>query len=172
MKVRKMIYCAMFSALLAVCSQISIPLNPVPINLALLAVLLCGGLLGKKYASVSVIVYILLGAVGVPVFASLKGGLAVLAGPTGGYIAGYVIAAFVTGFFFEKSDKFYVLIPGMVLAVLMCYAFGTLWYIFVTKAKFVTALASCVLPFLPLDFVKIMLSFFAVKCIKRTGVLN
>lgn len=148
MKVKKMVYCALFAALL------------------------CGGILGKKYGTASVMVYILMGAAGVPVFSSLKGGLGVLAGPTGGYIVGYVFATFITGFFFEKSNKFYVLIPGMILGVLLCYAFGTAWYMFVSGAKFLTVLLSCVLPFLPLDFVKVILSCFVVKCVKRTGVLD
>ena len=91
--------CALFAALTAVCSQIMIPLpfTPVPINLALLAVFTCGGVLGAKRGALAILVYILLGAVGVPVFVGLGAGLGILAGPTGGYIVGYIPAVIVFG---------------------------------------------------------------------------
>lgn len=171
MKAKRIVYCSLLASFTAVCSQISIPLNPVPINLALFAVMLCGGLLGKKDGTVSVMVYILVGAVGVPVFASLRGGFGVLAGPTGGYIVGYVLTSYITGCFFEKSNRFCVLIPGMILGVLLCYAFGTVWYMFVSGTKFLTALLPCLLLF-PFDFVKIILAYFVVKFVRRTGVLG
>ena len=102
-KTTALVLCGIFAALMAICSFITIPLGftPVPINLATLGVFLTGGILGKKYGSISLIVYILLGAVGVPVFAGFKGGLGVLAGPTGGYIIGYLAAAFSTGLLVE-----------------------------------------------------------------------
>lgn len=98
-----MALCGLFAALMAICSFISIPLGftPVPVNLATLGVFLAGGLLGKKYGTVSIAVYVLLGAVGVPVFAGFKGGVGVLAGPTGGYIIGYIAAAFLVGLLVE-----------------------------------------------------------------------
>ena len=91
--------CGLFAALTAICSWISIPLGftPIPMNLATLAVFLAGGLLGPKYGPVSITVYALAGAVGIPVFAGFRGGFSVLAGPTGGYIIGYIAAAFVVG---------------------------------------------------------------------------
>lgn len=97
---------ALFAAVLAVASWISVPLpfTPVPVNLATLAVTLAGALLGCKYGTLSVLVYILLGAVGVPVFAGFTGGLGHLAGPTGGYIIGYLSSAFICGII---MDYFY-----------------------------------------------------------------
>ena len=94
-----MVLCGLFAAITAVCAWISIPLGftPVPVNLATLAVFIAGALLGPKYGSISMAVYALAGAVGVPVFAQFKAGLGVLAGPTGGYIIGYIAAAFVVG---------------------------------------------------------------------------
>ena len=91
--------CGLFAALMAICSFITIPLGftPVPVNLGTLGVFLAGGILGRKYGTISIAVYVLLGAVGVPVFAGLRGGLGVLAGPTGGYIIGYIVAAFLAG---------------------------------------------------------------------------
>ena len=91
--------CALFAALTAVCSQVMIPLpfTPVPVNLALLAVFACGGVLGAKKGAVAMLVYILLGAIGAPVFVGFSGGIGVLAGPTGGYIVGYLPAAVIFG---------------------------------------------------------------------------
>ena len=111
-KTTALVLCGIFAALMAICSFITIPLGftPVPINLATLGVFLTGGILGKKYGSISLIVYILLGAVGVPVFAGFKGGLGVLAGPTGGYIIGYLAAAFLTACrtgFHENRNRFW-----------------------------------------------------------------
>jgi biotin transport system substrate-specific component len=97
--------CALFAALTAICSQIMIPLpfTPVPINLAYLAVLVCGGALGPKKGAIAMTVYVLLGAIGVPVFHGLTGGLGVLAGPTGGYIIGYIPMALVMGLLAKRS---------------------------------------------------------------------
>jgi len=96
-----LVVCGLFAALTAICSYISIPLGftPVPVTLGTLAVFLAGGILGKKYGTLSITVYVILGAVGVPVFAGFRGGIGVLAGPTGGYIIGYIAAAFIVGFF-------------------------------------------------------------------------
>ena len=96
--------CALFAALTAIFSQIMIPLpfTPVPINLALLAVWLCGIVLGAKRGAISILVYILLGAIGVPVFHGFMGGIGVLAGPTGGYIVGYLPAVVIFGFLYNR----------------------------------------------------------------------
>ncbi|MCL2493626.1 MAG: biotin transporter BioY, partial [Clostridiales bacterium] len=99
------ILCAVFAALTGVLSQIQIPLpfTPVPINLALLPVFICGGALGAKRGAVSMVIYILLGAVGAPVFVGFSGGVGALAGPTGGYILGYLPAAVIMGWFASKG---------------------------------------------------------------------
>ena len=94
--------CAIFTALVAVCSQITIPLPIIPINLALFAVYLAGALLGPWRGALSLLVYLLLAAVGVPVMAGFRGGLGNLVGNTGGYVVGYIFAAFFTGLLVEK----------------------------------------------------------------------
>ena len=88
-----------FAAIVTICSWITVPLpfTQVPINLAVLGVLLAGGCLGSKYGSLSILIYILLGAVGIPVFAGFGAGLGTLAGPTGGYIVGYILCAAIAG---------------------------------------------------------------------------
>ena len=99
---KKIALCGLFAALTAVCAQISIPIGPVPINMAHLSVFMAAGILGSKYGALSQVVYLCLGAMGLPVFSGFMGGLGRLTGPTGGYIVGYVVTAFDVGFLFEK----------------------------------------------------------------------
>lgn len=112
---------------------------------------------GEKFGTLSMVLYILLGAIGLPVFAMGKGGFSVLAGPTGGYIIGYVFMAFITGWFAEKyPQRKGMLLVGMVTGNLICYIFGTVWFMLVTQTAFWEALMLCVVPFLPGDAVKIV----------------
>ncbi len=151
-----MVLVALFAALTAVFSQISIPIGPVPINLGLLAVFVAGGLLGLKRAMLSQVVYVLLGAAGVPVFVGFKGGLAALAGPTGGYIIGYVIAAGVIALLCRVARKRTILlIAAMIAGLVVCYAFGTAWFVISSGTNLAAALMTCVVPFLPGDAAKI-----------------
>ncbi len=148
--------CAVFAALIALFSWISFPIGPVPINLALFAVLLCGGVLGGKTAIAAVGVYILLGAVGVPVFSGFSGGISRLLGPTGGYILGYLPAAYLAGM--SQDDKSVrqgmhrILL--MTLGVISCYFSGSLWFSVLRKASIWDTLCLCVFPFLPGDALK------------------
>ena len=163
MRTKKLVYCALFAAVIAVASQISVPVQPIPLNMGMFAVLLCGGMLGKKFGTISVAVYILLGIIGAPVFAGFRGGLGVLAGPTGGYIAGYVIIAFVTGAVCEKTHKLKFTIPFMLLAVVLCYILGTMWFCATTGNDFVSALSMCVIPFMPVDILKVVLASIVIN---------
>jgi biotin transport system substrate-specific component len=177
-----LVLCGLFAALCAICSFITIPLGftPVPINLATLAVFLAGGILGKKYGTISLVVYVLLGAVGIPVFAGFKGGLGVLAGPTGGYIIGYIAAAFLVGFIVDtaisKLDKasfvksLVINIIAMIIGLAVCYALGTAWFMISTGTGFGAAMVSCVIPFLPGDAMKIALA--AILVAKLRPLLN
>ena len=129
--------CAIFTALVAVCSQITIPLPIIPINLALFAVYLAGALLGPWRGALSLVVYLLLAAVGVPVMAGFRGGLGNLVGNTGGYVVGYIFAAFFTGLLAVKwGSKFWQLCVAMVLGCAVCYFFGTLWYSILSGTPF------------------------------------
>ena len=151
--------CALMAALLAVCSQIQIPLPAVPINLALFAVHLTGALLGMKRGGLSVLAYVLLGIVGIPVFAGFKAGPAVLFGKTGGYILGYILCALIVGFLSRRwGVSFAKLCAAMAIGVVVCYAFGTVWFMVLTGMNLMTSLTYCVIPFLPGDAVKIVLA--------------
>ena len=121
--IRQLVYCALFAALIAVFAQITIPIDPVPISLATFGVMTCGLILGWKYGALAVAVYILLGAVGAPVFAGFKNGAAVLAGPTAGYILGYLPYALLAGLPIKKwQDNFWLRCALCVLGTLACYA--------------------------------------------------
>ena len=151
--------CAIFTALVAVCSQITIPLPIIPINLALFAVYLAGALLGPWRGALSLVVYLLLAAVGVPVMAGFRGGLGNLVGNTGGYVVGYIFAAFFTGLLAVKwGSKFWQLCVAMVLGCAVRYFFGPLWYSILSGTPFFASFSACVVPCLPCDVVKILLA--------------
>lgn len=193
--------CGLFAAVMAICSVITIPLGftPVPINLGTLGVFLVGGLLGKKYGTISMSVYVLLGAVGVPIFSGFRGGVGVLAGPTGGYIIGYIVAAFIIGLLIEKMSassswaaagaagrsaeadaaaeitkprqstgkELAAYAAAMLAGLAACYLLGTLWFIVSTHTGVWASLLSCVIPFLPGDFVKIAAAALLVQRLRR-----
>lgn len=176
-KTTMMALCGLFAAIAAVCSWISIPLGftPVPVNLGTLAVYLCGALLGPKYGPLSLTVYALAGAVGVPVFSGFRGGLSVLAGPTGGYIIGYILAAFIIGLIIaaatrtERSTAVAVASYAfaMVCGMAACYALGTAWFMISTHTGFAAAMVSCVIPFLPGDALKITAATILARKLKK-----
>lgn len=165
---KQLILCALFAALTAVCSQILIPIPFIPINLALFSVHLSGALLGSKYGSLSMLVYAILGIVGAPVFAGFKGGLGILMGSTGGYILGYIICAFIVGLLCEKwGNTFPKMCAAMALGVIACYAFGTLWFMILTKNSLWQSLIYCVFPFLIGDVLKIILAASLAKALRK-----
>ena len=163
-----MVVAALFTALTVVCSQISIPIGPVPINLALLAILTAGRWLGPVKAVVSQLVYLLAGLAGLPFFAGFQGGPGVLLGPTGGYIIGYAFAALITGLFAVRFQRrFWPCALGMLISLIVCYAFGTAWYCLSAHAGFIPALMVCVVPFIPGDLCKIALAAFLTARLRR-----
>ncbi len=167
--VRKMVYCALFAALIVVFAQLQIPLpGLVPISLATFGVMMAGLLLGWKYGVLAVAVYILLGAVGVPVFAGFKGGVSALLGPTGGYIIGYLPYAALAGLNIRKAqDSFWGRCGLLGLGTLACYTLGTAWFMHVTGRTLAESLSLCVLPFLPGDAVKMGLSSFLTPRLRK-----
>ena len=184
-KTTYMALCGLFAALMAICSMIWIPLGftPVPVNLATLGVFLAGGLLGRKYGTISLAVYVLIGAVGVPVFAGFRGGLSVLAGPTGGYIIGYIAAAFLVGLLTElflgrkgaakekgsssRVKELLLCAAAMVVGLAACYLLGTAWFMISTHTGLWPALVSCVFPFLPGDALKIIAGSLLVQKLRH-----
>lgn len=168
---RTISYIALSVAILAICSWISIPLL-VPVTLQTMAVFLISGLLGTKRALMALTVYVLLGAVGAPVFSGFAGGLGVLLGPTGGYIFGFFFIAICVGFVRERMGTGPIpLAIGMVAGLLLCYLFGTLWFQYVYTQRsgpigLWTVLSWCVFPFIIPDMLKMGL---ALTIVQRLG---
>ena len=165
---RKYCFAAAFTALCAVCAQIQIPLPMVPINLALFAVHLAGALLGAKFGTAAIAAYVLLGALGAPVFAGFAGGMQIIAGKTGGYIIGYILCAAIVGLLSRRLGfTFLKLCLSMVIGVAVCYVFGTAWFMVISGLNLATSLSYCVLPFLPGDAVKILLAAFLALRLRK-----
>lgn len=148
---------AVFSALLCIASPFSLNIGAIPISLATFFVYLSAVVLGMKMGYASVVTYILLGALGLPVFASFSAGAGILVGPTGGYIIGYIPCALIVGLASDKAKKlrFPALIAAMLIGTAVLYLFGTAWYIFLTGVGVKKAVLTCVVPFLAGDCVKI-----------------
>jgi biotin transport system substrate-specific component len=155
---------ALMAAVTAVAAQIAIPLSPVPFTLQVLAVILSGLLLGVRHGALAQAIYVLVGAVGVPVFAGFKGGLGVVLGPTGGYLISYPIAAAVAGLAAHtvaRASRRRALWTGLLwgcagLAVI--YALGATWLALVAGLSPAEALATGVLPFVFFDLIKVGLA--------------
>lgn len=156
--VQKITFTALMAALLCILSPISIPLpSPMPaITLALFAVYLSAYLIGPWYSSTALLVYILLGCIGLPVFSKGQAGFSVLAGPTGGYIIGYFFIAICTGLAVQKYEKkIYLHVVGMVIGTLVCYTFGTVWLGISMHLAPQAAIAAGVAPFVLFDALKL-----------------
>ena len=166
-KIDKLIICALLCAVISVSSQIIIPIGVVPISLATLSVMICGGVLGTKYGITATILYILIGAIGVPVFSGLRGGISFLFGPTGGYIIGYLFIAGLSGVAFSKRRKAALNVMILCLSNIICYIVGTFWYILITKTELFVAISVCVLPFIVGDVVKIAIAYSVIVRIKK-----
>lgn len=164
-------YTALFAVLITICAWLSIP-TIVPFTLQTFAVFLALLVLGGKAGTLSVIVYLLMGAVGLPVFAGMKGGLGSLLGTTGGYLLGFIALALVYwGMTTLLGQKFWVELTALILGQALCYALGTAWFVVVYSQTtgavgFATALSWCVIPYILPDAGKLVA---AVLLRKRIG---
>ena len=165
-------YIGIFSAIIALFSWVSIP-TTVPFTLQTLAIFMALTILGGKRGFFSVLVYIALGAAGIPVFSGFKGGLGVLAGNTGGYILGFILLAgiywLLTSLF---GEKLYIQIIALVLGLIVCYAFGTAWFMYLYiktngAVTLMSVLSWCVFPFILPDAVKMTAAIVLGKKLKK-----
>lgn len=173
--VREMVFTAICAAIICVLAPISVSINPaVPISLGTLAIYFTSAILGGKRGTFAVIVYILIGLAGLPVFSGMSAGFAKLFGPTGGYIIGYIPLALLTGIFSDMKSRLHWTMPvGMVLGTAVMYTFGTVWYMILSGNPLSVALKFCVLPFLVFDSGKIVLStLLAVPLRAKLGKIN
>lgn len=152
---------AVMTALMCIAGPISVPLpfTPIPISLTNLVIYLACCVLGCKKGTISFIIYLFIGAIGLPVFSGFSGGLSKLAGPTGGYLIGFIFCAVMTGLFVERFEEHIYMYPiGMVLGTIVCYAFGTAWLAMQMHLGFYQALLMGVIPYLLGDGIKIAVS--------------
>lgn len=151
--------CAIFAALLAVVSQISIPfVTGVPFTLQTLMILLLGFFLGARYSLITTGVYLLIGALGFPVFANFSGGLPVLFGPTGGFLLSFPFMAALVGFTASRTTAWPLLFGATLSAILLNLLLGTLQFMVLSQISFAQALLACFWPFLLPELIKASLA--------------
>ncbi|MDM8195689.1 biotin transporter BioY [Massilimicrobiota timonensis] len=171
-KTRDIVYMSVFTAMISICSWISIPAS-IPFTLQTMGVFTTVGLLGGKRGTLTVLTYILLGAIGIPVFAGLTGGVSVLLGTTGGYIMGFLLSALLMwGIETIMGRNQIVLAFSMVAGLIVCYVFGTAWFMLIyTQHSGViglsTVLGLCVIPFIIPDLIKIGVALFLTNRLKK-----
>jgi biotin transport system substrate-specific component len=156
------------AAVICILGPLSIPIGVVPISFTNLAIYFVLYTLGMKKGTISYIIYILIGFVGLPVFSGFTSGPSKLLGPTGGYIIGFIFMALIAGFFIDRFfDKWYLCFAGMVLGTAVCYSFGTIWLSYQANLSASKALAAGVIPFIPGDLVKILIATFIGAQIRK-----
>ena len=160
MKIKNMALCGLFSALLCLCAWLSFPFGDAAITLQTFGIFLCLGTLGGKRGTVSILVYLLLGAIGLPVFSGFRGGIGILLSTTGGYLTGFLACGLVYWLLSALFPNRTLL--AMLAGLLVCYCFGSMWYYHVytggSSATLAFILAKCVLPFLLPDIAKLLLA--------------
>lgn len=170
MAVTDLVMTALMAAFICVAGPLSIPLpfTPVPISLTNLAIYIILFLTGWKRTTMSYLIYLLLGFVGLPVFSKGQAGAAVLLGPTGGYLVGFLFIAIVSGIVMEKYEaKIVPSVIGMIIGLTITYLFGTIWFCIQSETGFLQALGMCVFPFLPGDAIKIVIAIILGPSLKR-----
>ncbi|MGL5718096.1 MAG: biotin transporter BioY [Paraclostridium sp.] len=177
MKTKDLIICSMFAAITCVLAQIAIPFpGGVPLTMQTLAVSLTGIILGAKRGFIAQCIYVLLGAIGMPVFASFAGGLQVVVGPTGGFILSFPIMAYIIGYICERTNNKSLVLLAMILGSIANYAVGTVQFAFITKSTMMQSFIACVAPFIITGIVKAILATVIGMKLKENksveGVLN
>lgn len=159
------------TAVICILGPISIPIGVVPISFTNLAIFFAAFLLGWKKATISYLIYLLIGFSGIPVFSGFSGGAGKLLGPTGGYLIGFIFLAMISGIFIEMFPrKIYFIIAGMIIGMIVTYAFGTLWLAYQAKISFYAALGIGVFPFLIGDAFKIGLAAVIGSNLRKIGL--
>ena len=159
-KTKELTLTALMAAIICVLGPLSVPLpfSPVPISLTMIGIYLAVYAVGMWRGTIALLVYLLLGLVGLPVFSGFTGGPAKLLGPTGGYLIGFIFTALISGFFIDRFWKKRLLSAlGMILGIGVAYVFGTVWLAYVAGMTFGQALAAGVIPYVGFDLVKIVI---------------
>ncbi len=167
MKISKLVTAALLTAALCVLAPITVPMGVIPLSAATLGVYLAAGMQNPRYSTLSVAVYVLIGALGVPVFAGYAGGMAQLTGVTGGFLIGYVACAAVSSAIIGGKQNGWRLPLAFVAGTLVMYIIGAGWYMWQTHCTITTALTVCVLPFLVWDGIKIAAATGLIGLLKK-----
>lgn len=182
--IKDICYSAIFAAIIAVLAQLSIPLpGGVPLTLQTLAVMLAGVILGAKNGCIAVIIYILLGAVGLPVYAGFKGGLSTILGPTGGFIVSFWTISLCAGLgmrFGSRAKRnldslklyYFFITIGILIGAVCNYIIGVVWFSTVTGNTSLNAIKLCVLPFVVTDLIKIVLATALGPMLRNSLIKN
>lgn len=171
--VRTMTMIALMTAVICILGPLTMPIGPVPITFTNFAICLAAYLLGWKHGTVSCLLYLLIGMVGIPVFSGFSAGPAKLLGPTGGYFIGYLFLAFFTGLFADKfRGKKILCALGMVIGTILLYGFGTVWLAYQAGMGFAAALGAGVIPFMPGDIIKIILAVTIGSAVNNNMLMN
>ena len=165
-KISDLARAAVMTAVTCVLAPLSVPIGPVPISLTNFAIFLSLYLLNWKWATGSYLVYLLIGMIGMPVFSGFTGGIAKLAGPTGGYLVGFIPMAIVTGMVIDRKPNHAVQFLAMIVGTIICYVFGTAWFCLESGTPVGAALTACVFPFIPGDLLKIVLAMILGPAIR------
>ena len=160
MKTKNVTLCALSAAIICVFSVLSFPIGSIPITLGLFAVILCGCILPAKSGVISVVIYILLGLTGLPVFSGFRSGIHVLAGPTGGYIISYIAIAPLSNLIFRFAEKkknavkYFTYLTCSLPLLLICYSVAVMHFSLIMNCGIRQSLAECVIPFVIFDIIK------------------
>lgn len=164
---QQMALVAIMTALTCILAPFSLPIGPVPISLTNLVIYFSLYLLGWKLGTLSYVIYLLIGLVGVPVFSGFSAGPAKLFGPTGGYLIGFIPMAIIAGIVIDKyTEKWLLCLLAMIIGTIVCYALGTTWLAYEAKMDMMAALWAGVIPFIPGDLVKMALAILIAPKIR------
>ena len=167
MKLRQYLPAALMGAVLCLLGPFSLPAGPIPLSLATFGVYLAVGLLGTRRGCAAVGLYLLLGAVGLPVFAGFIGGIPHLIGPTGGFLLGYLLCVLLSGLISARLKKPWGIPLSLTVGTLALYAAGTGWFVWQTRGSIGAALLLCVVPFLAGDAVKIAVATAVILPLRK-----
>ena len=170
---KELILCSLFAAIIAILSQISIPLpfTTIPLTMQILAVSVTGLILGCKLSTISVLIYLLLGCIGIPVFAQFSGGVGILFGPTGGYLLGLPLMVYIIGLAKDKSSYTIIIFLSLISGLIVVYIIGTLMFASITGNTIYQSILYCVAPFVLVDLIKLILAYIVGSTISEKSVI-
>lgn len=167
MQTIELVLTALMAAILCIVGPVTVPVGIVPVTTIIVVLYLIVYILGTWRAALSCLIYLGIGMIGLPVFSGYSAGPAILLGPTGGYLIGYLLLIVCSGLFIERFRNRLLHLLGMLLGLLGCYLFGTLWLMFQADLTFLQALLTGVVPFLLFDLIKVAVAFLLGPVFRR-----